>query len=117
MPAAQPFTVVVRDGPRVHRDEAPGLDEALITLQARLAPPAARARRDTVRVFSREFEPVAQVVARGELRGPGRLRAGIDVRGDGSLEPWTGRWRRELVQQRPGEDAHAALRRVLALKA
>lgn len=52
------------------------------------------------------------MAARAELRGPGRLRAGIDVRGDGAAEAWTGRWRRRLVAQQPGEDAYAALRRV-----
>jgi hypothetical protein len=57
---------------------------------------------------------VQQVVARGGLAGPRGARGGIDVRGDGSTEAWTGRsWNRELVQQEAGEDAFAALRRVL----
>jgi hypothetical protein len=61
----------------------------------------------------RKIEPVHQVVARLELAGPGRLRAGLDVRGDGSTEAFTGRVRRRLVEQRSRESAYDALRRAL----
>ena len=85
-----------------------------MALEAALRPVAATARRSTAKVFKREIEPVQQVVARGGLAGPGGARGGIDVRGDGSTEAWTGRsWRRTLVSQEAGEDAFAALRRVL----
>ena len=54
------------------------------------------------------------VVARLELSGPRRLRAGVDVRGDGSSEAFVGRLRRQVVAQRDGESAYEALRRELA---
>lgn len=71
-------------------------------------------RRPPVSFLGREFDPVAQVVARAEIAGPRGLRGGIDVRGDGSREAWTGRWRRRLVEQRAGESAEDALERALA---
>ena len=52
----------------------------------------------------RRIAPVQQVRARLELAGPSRLRAGIDVRGDGSAEAWTGWLRRQVVEQRAGEE-------------
>jgi hypothetical protein len=65
-----------------------------------------------VRALGREYEPEAQVAARGELRGPKGLRVGVDVRGDGAAQAFTGRVMRRPVAPHEGEDAYAALRRV-----
>ena len=61
----------------------------------------------------RKLEPVQIVVARLELSGPRRLRVGVDVRGDGSSEAFSGRLRRRVLEQRDGESAYDALRREL----
>jgi hypothetical protein len=71
------------------------------------------ADRQAVDFRVRRFEPVQQVTARLELSGPGRLTGGIDVRGDGSSEAYTGRVRRRVVEQTAGESAYDALLRAL----
>jgi hypothetical protein len=106
------YKVTARTGPKVERLRAGTLGEALDLLEDRGRAAQAGPRRDAVDLRVRRFEPVQQVAARLELRGDGR-RAGIDVRGDGSAEAWTGRLRRQLVAEESGEDAYAALRRVL----
>jgi hypothetical protein len=61
----------------------------------------------------RRFEPEDLVTARLELRGPG-VRAGVDVRGDGSAVAFTGRVRRNEIERRDRETAYDALRRAIA---
>jgi hypothetical protein len=106
--------VVIRSGPRVERLDAASLDAALDLIEERARALARGTRRGPVDVRVRTFEPVQQVAHRLELRGGGGgVRAGIDVRGDGSVEAWTGRVRRRVVVQERGESAYAALRRTL----
>jgi hypothetical protein len=107
------YRVVVRSGPRVARLEAGSLDAALELIEERARSLAGRPSRSTVDLRYTTFEPVQQVAHRIELNGPKRLHAGIDVRGDGSVEAWTGRLRRRLVEQEEGESPYAALRRTL----
>jgi hypothetical protein len=112
-----PWTVTVRAGPRVERRRYPELGQTLDALEQRSRQLAGEAPRGEVDVRVRRFAPVEQVSARVELAGPERLlpsvRAGIDVRGDGSTEAYRGRIKRELVEQRKGESAFEALRRAL----
>ncbi|HYV14498.1 MAG TPA: hypothetical protein VE972_00570 [Conexibacter sp.] len=113
------YRLTVRDGPRVERVRFGALEEALDALAERVASLRERPSRKAVDLRTRVFEPVAQVAARLELSGPGRLlprvRAGIDVRGDGSAEAWVGRARRRVIGRQDGETPAEALRRVLAL--
>jgi hypothetical protein len=108
------FTLTIRRGSRVTRERFAELAAALATMEERGRELECQTDVEPVggKVI-RRFEPVQQVVGRLELRGPGRLRAGVDVRGDGSSEAFTGRLRRKLVQQRRQESAYDALRRVL----
>jgi hypothetical protein len=110
MPGAYKLTVRRRGG--TARERFASLPEALAALEARLDQLAPNERRGRERALSRELAPVEQVAVRGEVAGPG-VRGGVDVRGDGSAEAFTGRWRRVLVEREAGETAYDALRRAL----
>jgi hypothetical protein len=84
----------------------------LTALQAALVAISARTDLAPTKVFHRELAPVQQVAARGQVSGPG-VRGGIDVRGDGSLEAWTGRFARSVVEVQRSESAFGALARAL----
>jgi hypothetical protein len=106
------YRVVLRHGPKVTKHPAETLAAALDVLEHEARAVAGGPRRRTVDVRVRTFEPDQQVAARAELRGGG-VRAGVDVRGDGSAVAWTGRIRRTPIEPREGEDAFAALRRAV----
>lgn len=112
---ADGYTLTVRAGGKVRKRRCSGLTEALsvIEREGRELEGDADGRAEGGTLI-RRLEPVQIVVARLELSGPGRVRAGIDVRGDGSSEAFTGRMRRRVVKQRDGETPYDALRRELA---
>jgi hypothetical protein len=107
------WRVTVRDGPRVEKLRAEALDEALDVVEREARALAAGPGRRTVDLRARTFSPQQQVAGRVELRGRG-VAAGVDVRGDGATEAWTGRLRRTVVEQQERESPYDALRRVLA---
>jgi len=109
------WRVTVRSGPRVEKLRADTLAEAIDVLEDRTRSAAsAEGRRAAVDLQVRRYEPGDQVAVRSELRGPGRwrpaVRAGMDVRGDGTLVPWSGR---DPIALEDGEGPYAGLRRVL----
>jgi hypothetical protein len=107
------WRVTVRDGPRVAKLRAGALEEALDLVAREARALAAGPGRRAVELRTRTFTPQQQVAGRVELRGP-RVAAGVDVRGDGATEAWTGRVRRHVVEQQGRETPYDALRRVLA---
>ena len=108
------YRVTAREGAEVRHERFDMLQPALdyLETEARALANTADARTIDTKL-GRKFEPVQQVIGRVELSGPRRLRAGVDVRGDGSVESYTGRLRRQLIEQRDGESAYEALRRTL----
>ena len=106
------YRLRVRAGPKVERSKHDDLDSALRKLEQRATELQQTAPRRAIDIKTRQFEPVQQVAARLELSGPDRLRAGVDVRGDGSVEAWTGTLRRQVVEQKRRESPFDALRRV-----
>ena len=112
------WRVTVRVGPRVQKLRVDSLGDALDELEASTrAAATAEGRRGAIDLRYRRFKPGEQVVARGELRGPGRwrpaVRAGLDVRGDGEVVAWTGGVQREPVTPAADETPYRALRRAL----
>ena len=97
-------------GPQVRKERFDALDELLAALEREIDGVGEEPARS---VFGREYEPVRQVAGRFELRGPEGLRAGIDVRGDGSAEAYRGWIRKQVIERRAGETAVQALRREL----
>jgi len=116
MAAAFRMIIPRRDGGTEKR-RFPTLADAVDALEVELRAVAtviARAPR-VERALGRQYEPAEQVAVRGELRGPRGLRAGVDVRGDGTMVAFTGTVRRRPVELHDREDAWAGLRREVGL--
>jgi hypothetical protein len=106
------YKLTVRRRGRVERERAASLPEALARLRGRVEELIREERPRPERGLGREYAPIEQVAIRAEVAGRG-AHGGVDVRGDGSEEAYTGRWRRVLVERRAGESAFEALGRAL----
>jgi hypothetical protein len=105
------YALTARIRGKVERESFDDLGAALDALERRGHLLQGRADADIVGgSLMRRFQPEDQVTARLELSGR-RVRGGVDVRGDGTAVPFTGRLRRSLVERRDGESAYDALRR------
>ena len=113
-----PWTVTVRVEARVDRRRFDELDAALEELDSRVDELSRQASDNPLKTRLKRYDAVQQVFGRVELAGPQRfvpaVRAGVDVRGDGSIEAYMGRVRRTLIEQRKGETPFDALRRAVS---
>jgi hypothetical protein len=106
------YTLTERVGGKVRHERFDDLEAALTALERRGHELQGEADAEAVGgSLMRRFEPQQQVVARLELSGG--PKAGVDIRGDGTSIPFTGRLRRREIQRAEGESAYDALRRVL----
>ncbi len=113
-----PWTLTVRRAGKVERECFAKLQDVLDAVESRARALAESAPNRPLDLRYKQLEAVQQVFARIEIAGPERLlasvRAGLDIRGDGSAEPYLGRLRRRAVEPRSGEHPAATLRRVLS---
>ncbi|HEX3872610.1 MAG TPA: hypothetical protein VHW26_00585 [Solirubrobacteraceae bacterium] len=109
------WTLKVRDGSQIERTRFTDLDKALRALERRLKELEPTSHREDVHLLKRKIDASRLVAVRVELSGPGRFqpafRGGIDLRGDGSMEAFTGRSRRTLIEAGKRESPAQALRR------
>jgi hypothetical protein len=111
------WTLTVRDGPRVGHKRFESLPETVDAMERELDELIPTAKRRAVQVPGKRFDAARQVAVRAEVAGPGgwlgAARGGVDMRGDGSIEAYTGRLRRRLVELQAGETPYDGLRRAL----
>jgi hypothetical protein len=107
------YTLTTRISGKVDHERFDDRDAALAALERRGHALQGQADAESVGgSLMRRYEPEDQVTARLELRGPRGLRVGVDVRGDGSAVPFTGRLIRKPVERKKRESTYEALRRV-----
>lgn len=117
--AKHKYTLKVRDGARTMREGFDSRPQLLEAAGRHAEDLAAAAANKPVKTPLRDYDPIDQVVGRVEISKKGHRpllgeHAGIDVRGDGSMEAWSGRLSRNVIEQSPGETVLGALKRGFA---
>jgi hypothetical protein len=90
------YRVVVRAGPRFERVRRDSLDEAMSFVEMKARELGGR-RAAAVDVLGKRYAPEQRVVARIEVKGPS-AKGGLDIRGDGRIEAWTGGFVRRPIE-------------------
>lgn len=110
---ARSYALTLRREGDSERQRFVTLDGALDALETEIRAMAQTVRREETKSIGRSYQPQELVAVRAEVSGPG-VRGGIDLRGDGSVEAFSGRIRRAVITPLEDEDPYAALRRVLS---
>jgi hypothetical protein len=109
------WRLTIRHGSNVTRQRHATAEEALEVLRRQAIKVLGEGTREETFAF-RDISPAQQVVGRFEITAPSLImirRAGMDVKGDGSLVPYTGVVRKEPIPLEWGEDPYEALREAL----
>ena len=109
------WTLTIRHGSEVKREQLNGLEDALDELERRAEAIRSEGPLPEVQML-RTYESEQRVHARLELTGPGRLRrpeAGLDVMGDGRLVAYRGTIFKRELEPPPGGTAYDAIRAAL----
>jgi len=109
------WKLTVRHGSDVEHLDFDELEQAVAAMRARALEIRAEGPVKSVSAL-RDFRPEAQVHARLQLSGRGWLRkpiAGVDVRGDGTFVPFTGRVAREELDPTDFETPFEVVRKTL----
>src|SRR3954452_13238392 len=108
------YTLTTRISGKVEHDRFDELDAAVDALERRGHALQGRADAESVGgSLMRRYEPAQQVTARLEVSGR-RVRAGVDIRGNGDAVPFIGRLLRKQITQIGDESAYDAVRRTVA---
>src|SRR5687767_11799583 len=105
------WKVTVRHGPKVSRERVENLEQAVEAAREAVEEVRREGGLPKVSAF-RDYQPGQRVHARIEISGPGLFRgkeAGIDVRGDGTVVPYTGAIRKRELGADSLDDAFESL--------